>query len=317
MKKIPAILIIFVSLFLFGCHSFKEYTYNKFLVGSFCDIKFYLNNDSIANIIIDKIDNELIRVDSLLNRFSQTSLVSDLNRDLKVTAPEDIIQLVMLSDSVSSITDGLFDISIAPLVEVWGFYEHEFMDPDTRVIQTARRLVDYKKIKIKGDSIMIQSNMKLDFGGIAQGYAADRVAEILKNYNVKSALVNVGGEIVTIGRSPEARSWRIGIKNPRGQGLVETVEIANLALSTSGDYEKFFLVKNKRYPHIINPKTGYPAIDFASVTIFAKSAAFADAMATAVAIMGPEKGFKFLDSLGINGIIYYEKNGDLQRIESK
>jgi len=317
MKKNTAILIIFVSILHFGCHSYKEYTYNKFLVGSACDIKFYLNNDSIADIILDNIDNELIRVDSLLNRFSQTSLVSALNRDLKVAAPKDIIQLVMLSDSISSITDGLFDISIAPLVEVWGFYEHEFTDPDTAVIQTALSLVDYKKIKTNDDSIRIQPNMKLDFGGIAQGYAADRVAEILKKYNVKSALVNVGGEIVTIGRSPKARSWRIGIKNPRGQGLVETVEIENSALSTSGDYEKFFLFENKRYPHIINPKTGYPALDFASVTVFAKSAAYADAIATAVAIMGHERGLKFLDSLGINGIIYYENKGDLQRIESK
>ncbi|MGB3340816.1 MAG: FAD:protein FMN transferase [bacterium] len=295
----------------------NEFTYSKFIVGARCEVKFYLYSDSLAQNIIYEIDNEFMRIDSLLNRFSDISLVSDLNRNLKVAAPEDIIQLVLLSDSISHITGGLFDISVAPLLETWGFYEHEFMDPDTVDIKTAVQLVDYKKIRIKKDSIIIMSNMKLDFGGIAQGYAADRVADILKKHNIKSALINVGGEIVLIGRSPEKRPWRIGIKNPRGEGIIETVETENLALSTSGDYEKFFLIKNKRYPHIINPKTGYPALGFASVTVFAESAAYADAIATAVAIMGPETGLKFLDSLGIKGIIYHEENGRLQRVESQ
>ena len=141
--------------------------------------------------------------------------------------------------------------------------------------------------------------------------------DILREYNIESALINIGGEIVAIGRSPEARPWRIGIRNPRGEGLIETVEIKNLALSTSGDYEKFFVIENRKFPHIINPKTGYPALDFASVTVFAENAAYADAIATAVAIMGPEMGLKFLDSLGIKGIIYYEENGCLQRVEKK
>jgi thiamine biosynthesis lipoprotein len=295
----------------------KEFTYSKFIVGSTCDVRLYVENDSIANEIISQIDAELTRIDSLLNRFSEASLVSELNKTSRVRAPEDIIQLVLLSDSISHITGGLFDISVAPLLETWGFYEHEFMDPDTADIRTAIQLVDFKKIKIKKDSIIIMSHMKIDFGGIAQGYAADRVADILKKHNIKSALINIGGEIVLIGRSPGKRPWRIGIKNPRGEGIIETVETENLALSTSGDYEKFFLIKNKRYPHIINPKTGYPALAFASVTVFAKSAAYADAIATAVAIMGHETGLKFLDSLGIKGIIYYEENGRLQRVESK
>ncbi|GAH51015.1 unnamed protein product [marine sediment metagenome] len=159
--------------------------------------------------------------------------------------------------------------------------------------------------------------MKVDLGGIAQGFAADRVAMILKEYNVKSALINIGGEIALIGQSPKGRPWRIGIKNPRGEGIIETVELKDEALSTSGDYEKFFIINNKRYPHIINPKTGFPARDFVSVTIFAKNAAFADAIATATATMGPEKGLIFLDSLGIGGIIYYEESGCLQRVEKR
>jgi thiamine biosynthesis lipoprotein len=294
----------------------REHIYRRFLVGSTCEIKFYTENDRRADTIRSEIDNELVRVDSLLNRFSDISLVSELNRANKVAAPHDIIELVLLSDSISRITDGLFDLSIAPLVELWGFYEHEFAGIDSSAIKNTLALVDYKKIRIEHDSIMIQPDMKTDFGGIAQGYAADRIAEILKDHHIKSALINIGGEIVAIGRSPENRLWRIGVKNPRGQGIIETVELENRSLSTSGDYEKFFEIDNLRYPHIINPKTGYPAMNFASVTIFSQSAAFADAIATSVAIMGPEQGLKFLDSLGIKGIIYYEENDELYRVES-
>lgn len=317
MQRIIHLITALFVVFGIRCQNGNEYTYHKFIVGSTCDIKFYFENDSITDIILCEIDNELFRIDSLLNRFSDKSLVSHLNNRLKVKAPEDIIQLVLLSDSISEITRGLFDVSVAPLLEIWGYYAHEFLAPDTFDINTTLQYIDYKKVSVKKDTIIILPKMKLDFGGIAQGYAADRIADILRKYNIKSALVNVGGEIVVIGRSPEKRSWRIGIKNPRGEGLIETVEIEDLALSTSGDYEKFFMIENKRYPHIINPKTGYPALNFASVTIFAKSAAYADAIATAVAIMGPEKGLNFLDSLGIKGIIYYDDDGDLKRIENK
>jgi thiamine biosynthesis lipoprotein len=211
-------------------------------------------------------------------------------------------------------TSGRFDISIAPLVELWGFYEHEYLAPDSLRIAQVKKHTRYQNINIGEDSISIDPDMKVDLGGIAQGYAADRVAMILRTNNIVSGLVNIGGEIVAIGRSPENRPWRIGIKHPRKQGIIETVEIEDNALSTSGDYEKFFFVDHQRFPHIIDPLTGYPAQQFVSVTVFDRSASFADAIATAVAVMGFVEGLNFLDSLNIRGIIYYEKNGVLQRI---
>lgn len=317
MKSCLRCIIFFTILCFFCIHcTNKEFNYSKFIVGSTCEVKFYTENDSIANAILSEVDAELIRLDSLLNRFSEASLVSELNRALRIKAPEDIIQLFLLSDSVSRITDGLFDISIAPLLELWGFYEHEFKNPDTAKITLVKKLVDCRKIKIENDSIIIPEGMKIDLGAIAQGYAADRVAMILKERNIISALINIGGEIVGIGQSPKKRPWRIGIRNPRAEGVIERVELENAALSTSGDYEKYFIIEDQRYPHIINPKTGFPALNFVSVTIFADNAAYADAMATAVAIMGSAEGVKFLDSLGIRGIIYYEENGQLQRVES-
>ena len=306
---------IIVLLFIY-CAS-KEFSYSRFIVGSSCEIKFYCNNEATARQIIHEIDSELVRLDSLLNRFSEKSLVTELNRSSRVLAPQDIISLFSLSDSLSQLTDGLFDISVAPLLELWGFYSREFRIPDSTEIYETKNLVDYTKIQIKPDSIIIPEGMHVDLGGIAQGYAADRVKEILDKYRIESAIINIGGEIVAIGQSTKGRPWRVGIKNPRGQGIIETVELSDYSLSTSGDYEKYFVIDNRRYPHIINPKTGFPALDFVSVTVFAENASIADAMATAVAIMGPDKGIKFLDSLGIRGIIYYQKQEDLIRAETK
>jgi thiamine biosynthesis lipoprotein len=297
-----------------GCqHQFK-YTYRKFILGAMSDIIFYCRDDTLAQRIINDCDKELVRLHGLLNRFSDTSLVSELNRVHRVAAPGDIIELFALCDSISRMTSGRFDISIAPLVELWGFYEHEYLAPDSLRIAQVKKHTRYQNINIGEDSISIDPDMKVDLGGIAQGYAADRVAMILRTNNIVSGLVNIGGEIVAIGRSPENRPWRIGIKHPRKQGIIETVEIEDNALSTSGDYEKFFFVDHQRFPHIIDPLTGYPAQQFVSVTVFDRSASFADAIATAVAVMGFVEGLNFLDSLNIRGIIYYEKNGVLQRI---
>lgn len=297
-----------------GCKHQSKYTYQRFIVGAMSDIVFYCGDDTLAQRIIDDCDKELTRLHELLNRFSDTSLVSKLNRTHRVAAPRDIIELVMLCDSISRMATGLFDISVAPLVELWGFYMHEFHAPDSLHIVQVKKHVNYQNIRITEDSIYIDPDMKVDFGGIAQGYAADRVALILRANRIVSGLVNIGGEIVAIGRSPENRPWRIGIKHPRQHGIIETVEIEDRALSTSGDYEKFFIVEEKRFPHIIDPLTGYPARQFVSVTIFDCSASCADAIATAVAIMGHERGLSFLDSLNIQGIIYYEQNGTLQRV---
>ncbi len=293
------------------------YHYENILVGGPCEIKFYTSSEGTGKKVLNQIDVELKRLDSLLNYFSPHSLVSLINREHQAVIPSDIRDIFVLSDSISRLTDGLFDISIAPLLEIWGFYKGEKRVPSKQEIKSVKVFVDYRKVTVKGDTIIIRDSMKIDLGGIAQGYAADRVTSILKEHKIKSAIINIAGEIVAIGNSPRNRPWTVGIKNPRGEGIIEKVFLSNKALSTSGDYEKFFLVNNIRYAHILNPKTGYPAEDYASVTIFSENAGFADGLATAVSVMGAEKGKKFLDSMGIAGIIYYEKDGRLERLESE
>ncbi len=280
-------------------------------------MKFYTTDKRSGDNALKEIDQELKYLDSLLNFFSENSLVSAINKNHKARLDNTMLYLFKLCDSIAGLTDGLFDISIAPLVEIWGFYGGEKRVPEEEEIRRAKRLVDYRKISLKGDSIFIPKDMKIDLSGIAQGFAADRVAEILKRYNIKSGIINIGGEVYGLGNSPKNRPWVVGIKNPRGGGVIEKIGISDWALATSGDYEKFFVINGIRYNHILNPKTGFPAEEFASVTVIAKNAAFADGIATAVAAMGAKRGIKFLDSLEIKGIIYYEENGELKRLESR
>ena len=314
MKRLIPHLIYSAALLLSCGVPQKEYTYSNFLFGAPCNITFYFIGEERAREIINVIDLELTRLDSLLNYFSESSLVSELNRSTRAKVPGDIIFLFALSDSVSRLTDGSFDITVAPLLEAWGFYDGKQRRPSAGEIARARDLVGYTKIQVRNDSVIIRPGMRVDFGGIAQGFAADRAADILRQNHVKSAIIDIGGEVLAIGQSPEKRPWRVGIRNPRGKGIVETVELQDSAVSTSGDYEKFIIIDEKRYPHIINPKTGLPTLEFASVTVFARDAAFADAMSTATAVMGAKRGIEFLDSLGIRGIIYYERDNTLERI---
>lgn len=295
----------------------KDYEYSNYLFGAPCTVKFQFTHEARAREIIGVIDLELTRLDSLLNYFSDASLVSELNRTSRVRAPSDVIFLVALSDSVSRLTGGLFDITIAPVLEAWGFYSGAMKVPTDAELARAKRSVDFRRVRITGDSIAIEPGMRVDLGGIAQGYAADRAADILRQNHVRSAIIDVGGEIVTIGRAPDNRPWRVGIKNPRGPGIIENVELQDSAVSTSGDYEKFFVVDGIRYPHIIDPRTGMPARDFASVTVFARDGAFCDALSTAAAAMGARRAVEFLDSIGIKCIIYHEQNRGLERLSNR
>lgn len=315
-KNIPA---LFCQLFflMISCAQKKEFAYKNYIMGGPCEITYSCSNAGLASQTAAEIDEELYYLDSLYNFFSPQSWLSGLNKNKRAQADKDMVALFALCDSIGRLTNGIFDISVAPLLEAWGFYSGKQAMPQPDAIDAARRRVDFRAIRIRGDSIFIPRDMLIDLGGIAQGYAADRVGEIIRKYEIPSAIINIAGEVLAVGPSPYDRPWRVGIKNPRAEGTIESVELADSAVSTSGDYEKYFMIGDRRYPHIIDPRTGRPATRFASVTIFARDCAFADGIATAVAVMGPESGLKFLDSINIKGIIYYEESGALKRVTNR
>jgi thiamine biosynthesis lipoprotein len=316
----PAFCAALCLLFLMiACAQKKEFTYTNYIMGGPCEITYSCSNAGLASQTAAEIDEELRYLDSLYNFFSPQSWLSGLNKNKKAQADNDMLALFALCDSISRLTGGVFDISVAPLLEIWGFYSGKQATaiPSAAAIAAARRRVDFRAVRIRGDSVFIPRDKLIDLGGIAQGYAADRVGKIIRKYGIPSAIINIGGEVLAVGPSPYDRPWHVGIRNPRAEGTIESVSLADSSVSTSGDYEKYFLIGSRRYPHIIDPRTGYPAMRFASVTIFSKECAFADGIATAVAVMGPEKGLKFLDSIHIKGIIYYEDNGALKRVTNR
>jgi len=149
--------------------------------------------------------------------------------------------------------------------------------------------------------------MYIDLGGISKGYAADNAVETLKRNRIHSGLVSVAGDIKAFGLKPDGKPWKIGIRNPRAKGqeddIMATIELADMAISTSGDYERSFINDGKRYHHLLNPRTGYPAEGCQSVSIITKEGAFTDAFATGIFILGPEKGIKTLEKMGFDGVI--------------
>lgn len=199
----------------------------------------------------------------------------------------------------SVVSGGLFDITVGPLADLWD-YKHAHKPPPDDRIAAILPLVHYADLKLEPSSRtagLKKSGQSLDLGGIGKGYASDRFMEVFRSCGVSSALSNVGGNVSTLGAKPDGSPWRVGIRHPRKDGLLGAVDVSGSAVVTSGDYERFFLDdKGRRFHHILDPVTGYPATSgLVSVTIVADSAMTADALSTAVFVAGLERGVAILE----------------------
>lgn len=222
----------------------------------------------------------------------------------------EILKMVKASIEYSKLSNGAFDITTGPIINLWGIGTDNERIPSDEEIKARLPLVGYERININeaDSSIMLKdAGMAIDLGGVAKGFAADEVLKIYKKYNIENGLINLGtSSIYALGKNKENKDWSVGIKHPRSEDSNEflgVVKISNESLSTSGDYERFFIKDNKRYHHIMNPKTGYPVDNgVMSDTIVINgdvedNGMLADILTTAVFSLGAEKGVKFLDSL--------------------
>lgn len=222
---------------------------------------------------------------------------------------------------VSAVTNGAFDPTIAPIQELWGFFSGSPTVPEDSEIRSRLPLVDYSRIEWIGNKVRLgEPGVGLDLGGIAKGFNIDRAVEALRSAGVRSALVDAGGDLRIFGPHPKNPHWRIGIKHPRrGRGsLFGVIETGPVSIATSGDYERFFIREGRRYHHILDPKTGRPARGCISVTVVTDNAVQADAYATAVFVMGPDKGMALIESRpDLEGVILYKEDGEIRtRISS-
>jgi thiamine biosynthesis lipoprotein len=305
MRKI--IITILLLLLLTSCTSIKKTEKTQELMGTFVTITVYDEDKDKAEQAIEKAFREIKRIENLLSSFKNDSELYLLNNYGYITEPsKDIIYNLEKSVYYGNLTDGSFDITVKPILDLYSRSFKNYGKPPTdEQIKKTLLYVDYSKIRINKENnvIVLADKMKITLGGIAKGYAIDKAIELLKEQEIKHALINAGGDMRAIGNKGKD-NWQIALQNPRKKREhIAIISINNKSLATSGDYERFY-DDSKEFHHIIDPTTGYSAQELISVTIITDKAIDADALATSVFVLGKEKGLELIESLdNVEGLI--------------
>ncbi|MCR8561115.1 FAD:protein FMN transferase [Mucilaginibacter sp. BJC16-A38] len=249
--------------------------------------------------------DEIKRIERLLTTFSDDSETNQVNANAgiaPVKVSRETFELIKRSIVISKVTQGAFDITYGSLDKrLWNFDKDMTSLPDEATAKKMVSLINYRNITLDENDCTVflrQRGMRIGFGGIGKGYAAERAKQILQQQGVTSGVVNASGDLNTWGLQPDGKKWTIGIVNPDASGQVFSyLNISDLAVATSGNYEKFVMIDGKRYSHTINPRTGLPVTGIKSVTIITTNAEIADAMATPVTIMGVRAGLDLINQM--------------------
>ncbi len=246
--------------------------------------------------------NEIERLDALLSTGSEDSEVTVLNQSGGGALSSDTEYLIEKALEIYEDTDGAFDPSIYPVMELWGFTDDAFAVPDADELAETLKLVDASEITLdtENDSVSFElDGMKIDLGGIAKGYTSARVAEIFRAYGIESGLLNLGGNVQAIGAKEDGSNWKVAIQSPEEDGYLGILSIADQAVITSGGYERYFEEDGVQYHHIIDPDTGYPAENgIVSSTIVSDDGTLADALSTSLYVMGLDEAVTFWQEHG-------------------
>jgi FAD:protein FMN transferase len=267
----------------------------RFLMDTYVTIQVPGGEKEIA--IIDKALDRMEEVDRKFSMNDPGSILYEFNnKGTPVTDPE-IIRIMKRAVRVSELSGGKFDVTVYPLMKLWGFYDTMRL-PSKGEIKQALKNVGYKYLAIKeGKMTKAKEGVAVDIGGIAKLYALEEGANVLKKAGVKTALIDAGGDIYAIGKY-KGKDWKIGIRNPRGDGVIGALDVSDMLVISSGDYERYFEKDGVRYHHLMDPATGYPARGLSSVTILCRNPETADGLSAAVFIMGMKKGFELAKKQG-------------------
>lgn len=258
-----------------------------------------------AQAAIDAAIAEIQRIERLLTTYNDESQVQQVNAQAgirPVQVDQEVFELVQRSKKISALTQGAFDISYGSIDKrLWNFDKNMKSLPDAAIAKKMVRLINYQNIILneKDSTIFLKEpGMRIGFGGIGKGYAAERAKLVMQNLGIRSGIVNAAGDLVTWGSQPNGKAWTIGIASPEGHHHpFSYLEISDAAVATSGNYEKFIMVNGKRYSHTIDPKTGLPVEGIKSVSIISTNAEIADAMATPVMVMGIKVGLNLVNQV--------------------
>jgi thiamine biosynthesis lipoprotein len=280
-----------------------------------------------ARALFSKALDEIKRLEALLSEWRDDSDIGKLNKaegEWIALSPE-TVEVIQKAINAGKLSDGTFDITFHALGELWKFGDAR--DPQPKVpkksdVQSKKKLVDFEKIEIDAQKVRLGKGQKVGLGGIAKGYIVDKAARILKDGGLGAFLVQAGGDLYGAGKKPDGSRWVSGIQDPRGTPgkFFGVIELEDHAFSTAGDYARAYVVDGRRYHHIIDPRTGFPATACRSVTVWAPDALTADTIDDAVFILGPEKGLALVESLDDVGAVIVDASNKVwvsKRLEGK
>tara|TARA_R110001583_G_scaffold25694_4_gene92900 strand:+ start:627 stop:1523 length:897 start_codon:yes stop_codon:yes gene_type:complete len=287
-------------------------------MGSRFDITVVAKDPVEANEYIDLAVNEITRIEQLISSWDSNSQTSEINRNAgikPVKVDTELFDLIQRAIGISKLTDGAFDISYASMDKIWKFDGSMTVMPSADSIKASVEKVGFQNIVLDKESSTVflkLKGMKLGFGAIGKGYAADKAKDLLISKGVVSGIINASGDMNTWGKQPDGSEWKVAITNPMDKNKVfALLPITNGAVVTSGNYEKYVTFNDVRYTHIIDPRSGYPATGIISVTVFAPKAELADALATSVFVMGIEVGLNRINQLPKVECIIIDDKGNI------
>ncbi|WP_457618735.1 FAD:protein FMN transferase [Lutibacter sp.] len=301
---------------------YSQSTYRKTLklMGSRFDISVVAKDSLQANIYLNLAICEISRIEKLISSWnpnSQTSAIIKSAGIKPVKVDKELFDLISRSLVISKLTDGAFDISYASMDNIWKFDGSLKTMPSEKDIKASVSKVGYQNIILNKENLTVflkLKGMKIGFGAIGKGYAADKAKQLLISKGAVAGIINASGDMNTWGKQPNGDAWKVAITNPLNKNnAFALLPIKNGAVVTSGNYEKYVIFNGKRYTHIIDPRTGYPSTGIISVTVFAPKAELADALATSVFVMGIEVGLNRINQLPNVECIIIDDNGEIYK----
>jgi len=284
-------------------------------MGSRFDITVVTNNQIEADVFIDMAVSEITRIEKLISSWDSNSETSEITRNAgikPVIVDNELYALIERSLKISKLTDGAFDISYASMDKIWQFDGSMTEMPSAEIVNQSISKVGYQNIELNSEnhSVFLKlKGMKIGFGAIGKGYAADQAKALLQEKGVIAGIINASGDLSTWGKQPNEQDWMVAIVNPLNKDKVFSwFPVVNSAVVTSGNYEKYVTFNDELYSHIIDPRTGYPSKGILSVSVFTKNAELADALATSIFVMGVETGLDFINQLNNVECIIVDKD---------
>ena len=301
LKQFSFLLFVFL---LFNGIGQNAYTKDTLLMGSAFSFTAVSENLKEAKEAVYMGIEEVVRIEKLISSWDKNSETTKINNSaglIPIKVSNELYSLIFRSKKISEISNGYFDISYASMDKVWNFNDSTVHVPSEDEILKSVSKINYENIILNAENQTVflkDKGMKIGFGSIGKGYAANKAKAVMIKHNIKSGVVNAGGDLIAWGKNKNNKPWSIGIVNPLEKETIALwLEVNNTAIVTSGNYEKYIEINGKKYCHIINPKTGWPATGLLSVTIICENAELADGLATTVFILGVKDGLEIVNHL--------------------